>query len=285
MLIGFIDDTEIQIATDSSQPDIYVFGGFFLETAYLHDLQQRIADVKAKQGLRPWHPIKWNLKDLKKHYKKQGESEIYGRLMKASDEIRSAMLGLLSEFGAVVMACGLYRLSGTTKNVDCYRWAFENLLQRVGLMARGRGAAGVTVVADWPQKGVGKNLFDIYSAGYYHGRAVDSGQDYFSGPLHDLCFVDSLFHSSSLHCAPLQLADIVAGCVKDFLAWSYKGSNQNRVVHFFPIIVGNLYRNAQGQVMGCGLKVSGREIDLDAKIQELLSLSAPEPEYLDEIPF
>jgi len=290
MLVGFVDDTEIQITDDSNQPDIYVFGGFFVEQARLHDLLERIANVKAEHGLRSWHPVKWNLKDLKRHYKKQGELETYDRLMKVSDQIRRAMLKLVSEFEMVAMACGLYRLSDTTKNVDCYRWAFENLLQRVGLMARDRGTrewadASVMIVADWPQKGVGKNLFDIYAAGYHHGRAVDSGQDYYSGCLRNLRFADSLFHSSTLHCAPLQLADIVAGSIKDFLAWCYKGTNRGRVKLFFPLIAGNLHRSADGQITGYGLKVSGLEIDLDAKIRELCGVAEPEHEYPDEIPF
>jgi len=285
MLIGFIDDTEIKTSLEGGQPDIYVFGGFFLERARSRDLQQRIAEVKDAYGLKPWHPVKWNLKDLKKHYRKHNEAEIYERVMEASDDIRSAMLNLLPEFEAVVMACGLYRLSDSTENVDCYRWAFENLLQRVGLMARDRGTQGVTIVADWPQGGVGKHLFDIYSAGYYHGKAVDSGQDYFSGPLYKLGFPDALFHSSSLHCTPLQLADIADGCIKDFLAWAYAGKNQGRVVSFFPCIVDSLYRDTQGKITGRGLKVSGYEIDLDAKIQDLLSLVASAPEYPEEIPF
>lgn len=293
MFIGFIDDTELQITTKSNQPDIYVFGGFFIDQVRMPELQQRIAAIKAKYGLQPWHPIKWNLKDLKKYY--SDAEAIYSRLMEASDTIRKEALGVLAEFEAIVLACGMTRFADTTPNVDCYRWAFENLLQRIGLMANGRragkrGKTNIMVVVDWPQGGIDKSLFDIYAAGYHHGRAVDSGQDYFSGQLCSLNFADSLFYSSTVHCGPLQLADITVGCIKDFLSWCYKKQNRDRVrdrvAAFFPLIVDSLHRGTDGRVTGCGLKVTDK-VDLDAKIHELMQAASSrfEQQRPEEIPF
>ena len=142
-------------------------------------LSQRIVEIKAEHGLSAWHPVKWNIRDLRKAYEATGDGMLYERLMRESDAIRSEMLSLISEFDTIAMACGLQRFSGTPSNADCYSWAFENLMQRVGLLARERRGMGdgyptMMIIADWPQKGVDKTLFDVYAAGYHHGKALDS---------------------------------------------------------------------------------------------------------------
>jgi|Deesub1362A_J573_1020465.scaffolds.fasta_scaffold11571_2 hypothetical protein len=290
MVIGFLDDTEIQITDNTKQPDIYVSGGFFIDQDRLCQLMEGIAELKISKGLKPWYPIKWNLKDLKAHYEKRGEREVYDLLLQESDDIRLAALKLLSRFRPTVMACGLYRLSAETRNVDCHRWAFENLLQRIGLMLQNkgpiqRGGLPAQIVLDWPQGGVRKELFDIYAAGYHHGRAVDSKQNYYSGPLKELGLADGLLCSSTIHSAPLQLADLVVGCVKDFLAWCYKDTNRGRVTAFFPVIAESLHRSREGIINGYGLKVSGVDIDLDAKIEELCPRGDSMMTNGEEIPF
>ena len=282
MFIGFLDNTEIYVGDNraDNRPDIYVFGGYFVEHKRIEELQGRIAEIKTEYGLEAHYPVKWNLRDntLKDFYQKQGLDDIYEHLMDSSDSIRRSMLKLISGFDAVVMACGLYRLYKDTEQRDCYRWAFENLLQRIGLMAQSRDTkrypnASLMIVVDWPQTEVSKCLFDIYYSGYHMGKAVDSGQSYYSGPLSSHRFADFLCHSSTLHSGPLQLADLVAGCIKDFLSWCYTGEGKQRAQRFFKLLAWNIYRGPNGKITGYGLKVSQRgfaPLDLDAKIEELL---------------
>jgi hypothetical protein len=275
VLIGFIDDTEFLVTGDTKQPDVFVFGGYFIEHARLDALQRQVVDIKQSFGLRADSPVKWNVKDLKKVYDHSEDGELYQVLLHRSDQVRRALLDLIPEFDAQVLACALHRYSETPDSRDCYRWTLENLLQRVGLMAqaietRYHQASSTMVVLDWTQKKTGKGLFDIYAAGYYEGQAVDCGQPYFSGPLAHHRFADSLLFGSMIHSGPLQLADLITGCVREFLTWCFKGHKRQRVKAFFPAIATNFYCNSDGQVDGCGLKVSPKPLfSIDEKIAEI----------------
>ena len=289
MFIGFVDDTELSIAR--SQSDVFVFGGYFLLVNRLGSFLDCITRVKGRYGLEPDDPVKWNLKDtrLKEAYETRGKKNLWNQLIEVSEDIRAELANLLKKHDAIVMACALERLSEYTDRRDCYRWALENLLQRVGLMLKQEdnySCPSVIIIMDWPQKGQEKGLFDIYTAGYYHGQAIDSGQEYFSGPLVCLRAFDSLVFSSTLHSAPLQVADIVVGIIRDFLVWCYKGTNEQRVKKFFPCIGDLLRRDDNGKIGGFGLKVSPNPttFDIDEKIQEICK--PPEPwESEEAIPF
>lgn len=238
MLIGFVDDTEFSIAR--SQPDVFVFGGYFLLVNRLGSFLDCITRVKGRYGLEPDDPVKWNLKDtrLKEAYETRGKKNLWNQLIEVSEDIRAELANLLKKHDAIVMACALERLSEYTDQRDCYRWALENLLQRVGLMLKQEdnySCPSVIIIMDWPQKGQEKGLFDIYTAGYYHGQAIDSGQEYFSGPLVCLKAFDSLVFSSTLHSAPLQVADIVVGIIRDFWSGVTKGQTSNGSRNSSPV--------------------------------------------------
>ncbi|MCR4433938.1 MAG: DUF3800 domain-containing protein [Caldiserica bacterium] len=282
MFIGFFDDTEV-LASGKIEPDVYVFGGYFILQSQLEKFQRRIFQIKEEYGLKGHFPIKWNWKasELKCFYEEQRLLENYNKLFKIGNQIRRPLLQLLKEFHAIVMACGLYRQAQTTKHVDCYRWAFENLLQRIGMMAKSHNIGSSSennfiIVVDWPQGGVNKRLFDIYMSGYHEGKAMDSNQAYFSGPLSTYHFVDSLFHSSTIHCSSLQVADLVAGVLKDFIRWCIKDDHAQRVREYFSILSSCFYSSDKGVINGYGLKISGINIDLDGKILELLKTEESE---------
>jgi len=277
MLFGFVDDTEFPATASGNKPDVFVFGGFFLTADRLGDLLIAISERKARHGLAPEDPVKWNLKDarLRRVYRERGKEDLLKRTIQASDRIRADLAQLAQEFDVTVMACALERLYEHVDQRDCYRWAMENFLQRVGLMLEGRSeelaGPSLVLVVDWPQRKSDKGLFDIYAAGYHHGKAEDSDQLYFSGPLRDLGTLDCLVFGSTFHSAPLQLADIVVGITRDFLLWCYKGTNEKRVRKFFPFIGNLFHRDGSGRIGGRGLHVSPRPVgfDIDQKIQEI----------------
>lgn len=277
MLFGFVDDTEFPAS--GNKPDVFVFGGYFLAADRLGDFLVAISKRKSRHGLSPEDPVKWNLKDtsLERVYQERGREDLLKQAIQASDEIRADLARLAREFDVIVMACALERLYEHVDRRDCYRWALENFLQRMGLMLKGRAEAeevappSLVLVMDWPQRKSDKGLFDIYAAGYHHGKAEDSGQLYFSGPLRELSTFDSLVFGSTLHSTPLQLADIIVGIIRDFLRWCYKGTNEQRVRKFFPLIGDLFHKGDNGRIGGSGLHVSPRPVDfdIDQKIQEI----------------
>lgn len=277
MLIGFLDDTEIVVDPDDPQPDIFVFGGYFIRQELLHAFQQRICETKFSHGF-IWHaPVKWNLRDtsLREFYKTERllNPENPDELLTKSFAIRRDLLSLLKEFDAQIFISARYDISRKEANrSQYYQWAFENLLQRVGLMAKLKNtkecqSSSVSLVVDWPQSGIDKRLFDVYMGGYYFGRGFDSHQNYFSGDLRQYQFADSIYHASTLHSGPLQIADLVVGCCRDFLSWAYKGTNLHKIAGLFDLLMHNFYVDENGRLDGCGFKIAkGTPLDIEAKI-------------------
>jgi hypothetical protein len=293
MLIGFLDDTELVVDGDDPAPDIFAFGGYFIPIDCLDRLQHRINDVKAQFGIPPWGPVKWNLKDvgLVRFYEEDHwlYSGAYDHLMENSDAIRIELLKLLGEIDARIFISARYDTNWReATHSEYYGWAFENLMQRVGLLFRDKlcepcEASSTMVVVDWPQGGVNKNLFDIYSGGYHLGKGFSSHQPYFSGPIKQYRFCESLTHGSTYHSGPLQLADLVVGCCREFLGWAYTGKKPQRLVGKFELLVDHFSRDPQGRLNDCGFKIAkDSRINVEVKIQEYLDWLHQQTE---EIPF
>ncbi len=288
MLTGFFDDTDLLIDGDDIHPDIFVYGGYFIEQSRLSEFQAQIVKTKEKHGL-IWHaPVKWNMRDatLRKFY--DGEHWLsegsYELAFSKSNELRRDLLSLLVEFEAVVMVSARYDVSYKEENLPTYfGWAFENLLQRMGLMIQFRypnkDYPGVQVVADWPSTSLEKRMFDLYLGGYHFGRGISTGQNYFSGPLKELGFADSLLHTSTLHSGPLQIADMVVGCARDFLAWAIKDAKPQRIKGLFDMLAPLFYHDKDGRIADFGFKLAkgyffnGKFFDLETKIKEYIALT------------
>jgi len=283
MLIGFFDDTDLVVDDEDNLPDIFVLGGYFIRQDLLALFQARISEVKRKYGLLPHAPIKWNLKDdsIRKFYRPEFwlNPDEPDRLIKIAFDIRHDLLALLAEFNAIVIVSARYDIAREEVLQSQYSlWAFENLIQRVGLMAQAletqnAEASSTMLVIDWPPTGVGKSLFDIYMGGYNFGRGLTTGQDYYSGHLRQYRFYESITHGSTLHSGPLQIADLTVGCAKDFLAWAIKGTSSTKIKGLFDMIMPCFYRAPDtGKINGFGFKVAKNDVDIDAKIAEYIAL-------------
>jgi hypothetical protein len=281
VLIGFLDDTEIVVDPEDSSPDVFVFGGYFIRQDQLHAFQERIAQVKRHHGLPSHAPVKWNLRDtgLRDFYGPENWLDLgqVDQLMRRSTEIRRNLLGLLGEFEATILISGRYDISRReATNNDYYQWAFENLLQRVGLMFLSRhtqecDASSTMLVVDWPQRGIDKSLFDIYLGGYYYGRGISTRQGYYSGPLNGFRLMDSLMHGSTLHSGPLQVADLVVGCCRDFLYWAWRRERLQRIQGIFDLLIPRFHRDENGRLNNCGFKVAkANNLNVEGKIDEYL---------------
>lgn len=291
MLIGFLDDTEIKVDPEDTAPDIFAFGGYFIRLDQLEDFQRRIRGIKSRHELLPHAPVKWNMRDssLIQFYNRErwlNENEPK-HLLEISDAIRRDLLSLLCEFDARILISARYDSHWReATHGEYFSWAFENLLQRVGLMCQRletaqNGNASAMIVVDWPQGGVDKSLFDIYMGGYYYGHGFATRQKYFSGNLSQYRFLDSLTHGSTLHSGPLQIADLVVGCCRDFLTWAYKGTKPNKIRGMFDLLIDQFDRNERGEVNDCGFKVAkDNRIDIQKKINEYLDWAR-----LAEMPF
>lgn len=283
MFIGFFDDTELVVDDEDSHPDIFAFGGYFIEQSRLSEFQRRICIIKENYRLLDNAPIKWNIRDdtLCKFYNHDNglSPDLYATLVASASAMRRDLLALLAEFDATVMVSARYDKSKNSEKLATYSiWAFENLLQRMGMMAQffePQGHfPGLMVVADWPSAALEKGMFNVYLGGYHYGHGFSTHQSYYSGSLNRYGFADCLFHASTLHSGPLQIADLVAGCCKDFLYWAWKGERRQRIDGLFDLLIDRFYRNPQGVIHNAGfILTKAYRFDVDAKIDEYLHSS------------
>jgi len=288
MQIGFFDDTDLLVDEDDKKPDIFVYGGYFIEQESLPEFQGKVCAIKRANGLWDHAPVKWNMKDdsLRKFYDVDHwlSEDAYKLALSRSSAIRLQLFELLAKFHATVMISARYDKSHKPEELPTYfSWTFENLLQSMGLMAQARypekNYPGFTLVADWPSTALERRMFDVYMGGYHLGHGISSNQSYFSGPLKQYRFADSLYHASTLHSGALQLADMVVGCARDFLAWAIKGTKPQRIVGLFDHLVPLFYHSPNGKIANYGFKLAkgfvfnGSYFDLEAKIVEFTSLS------------
>ncbi len=295
MLIGFLDDTELVLDPEDSSPDVFAIGGYFIRLEQLNDFQNRIQQVKDGYGFPPQTPVKWNLKDTGIKRFCTGDrwlsEDVTGRLLQYSFNIRRDLLSLIGEFDARIFISARYDHHWReTTHAEFYGWAFENLLQRVGLMfqrqdLRARENSSTILVMDWPQNEVGKDFFDLYQGGYHFGYGLATHQNYFSGRLSDFHLLDSLTHASTYHSGPLQIADLVVGCCRDFLNWAYRGRGEQKIRGMFDLLIGHFDTDSQGRVNDCGFKIAkDLRVNIDQKIQEYIELIR-QREAEEDIPF
>lgn len=295
MLIGFLDDTELVLDPEDSSPDVFAIGGYFIQLEQLNDFQNRIQQVKGGYGFLPHTPVKWNLKDsgIKRFCTTDRwlSEEVVDRLLKNSFEIRRDLLSLIGEFDARIFISARYDHHWReATHAEYFGWAFENLLQRVGLMFQGQNPqtddhSSTILVMDWPQGGVDKNFLDFYLGGYHYGYSLATHQTYYSGQLSTYHFLDSLTHSSTYHSGPLQIADLVVGSCRDFLNWAYKGQGEQKIIGLFDHLIGHFDSDDQGHVNNYGFKIAkDMRVDIDSKIREYNDLIR-QREVDEEVPF
>jgi len=296
---AFIDETNLSLpgVMDPMDRETYVLGGYVLEMTSMGQLRELVN--KAKQGLNigftERDPIKFNLSDrqIVNFYESRGRASVLDAARANADQLRASVLSQLTCVKARVFACGTCRYSKRAESKDCFAWAFENLIQRIGLWLRDSsypsGYPSLVVVLDRREWDKIRPVLESYSAGYWEGKTVH-GQEYFSGPLRALNLFESVLVGSSLNNPFLQVADLVAGAVRTFLRWAYRDKGSNAAREMFSPLAGILHKDDNGKVEDVGLKIADAPdgIDLDAKIDELLNLVNPQepPSTIDDdIPF
>ena len=87
----YADNSELIGTRGAAIQDVLLFGGVVIDTNDEAALRANIEHTKEKYGHRR-APIKWNFKDLKSNYDKEGLSELYNKLLSTSQEWRKEIL-------------------------------------------------------------------------------------------------------------------------------------------------------------------------------------------------
>jgi len=239
----YLDDNQFSFTENLRSREVYIIGGFSVGfDKEERELEQQITAVKQKFGLEKGHPVKWNLRDLKKHYDEKGEDELFRNLMDRSDEIRSDLLGILSkeDLGISAFVSAIVRLKRRDKPGISYQRCLTNLLQRLAMNVDSTDQYH-SVFLDFFKED-SSEIAACYSNGFHFGRDPE-GNSYMAGSLAEKGFSQCLYFGKTIYNPFLQLADLVTGCSKDFIECCLRKKEFGRVCKFFPIVMNRLWKD------------------------------------------
>ena len=287
MLYCYLDDNFMKYDTGQLRDDVFIFGGFIIDSSRLLSLRFDFAKLKAANKIPVELPVKYNLRDqnITSAFRAANEQQALQELISIrSDDFRKGALELLSKHQALIVCSATHGYNDvSTRSEIFYQWSFQNTLQRIGMMVREEemkittspGSANVFVIADWPpNKLTDRTLFRLYERGYYFGKGQTDEGKYYCGPLRKLGFYTTPFFSSAYHDPMLQVSDIVVGAVKDFLTScinSKKVECRRTADIFMPVLV-PVFRKVNGEIMKYGLVLAPSRFQ--EEVRENLSIYA-----------
>ncbi len=232
----YLDDTSFSFLWNLSSTEMYMICGYVIPVQKEKELERDIVAVKAKYKITSQHPVKWNLKGLKEFYKNRDESGKLNYLIKNADELRMELLSVLTkkEYGVVLYSSSIIRLLNKYKPTTSYQRCFVNLLQRVAQNLEGvENPHGLFI--DFIKED-SDTIADCYAKGVNEGVDLE-GNRHYCGPFIKKGMSQNLYYGKTNHNQFLQLADMVTGCVRDFLEYCFADQGFERVIKFFPKLV------------------------------------------------
>jgi hypothetical protein len=243
--------TYVYFADEQDTRDSMLFGGVLVHRQKLADLDDGIAKIKESVGLAERNPIKWSPSD----------SDAYAAQRNLSHEnrrdLRERVLSLLEKIEATSFFSLVWKFDkGFT--ADAYKWAFQNVLQRLIITVERKAKAtkviwypGLDVVVDWfPQPSRRREFLSIYDDAYHDGYMFDKNR---LPPLKELNACPCLLVTSCQFSPGLQLADFTVGSIGRLFRWAYKRDGDP--VSVIPLVrptVETLLR-INNEVIGYGL--------------------------------
>jgi hypothetical protein len=255
----YADNSEMVGWRGAQIQDVFMFGGIVVDHDQEPSLRKQIEDIKSQYGLRR-APLKWNFKDLKDLYKREGIDKLHRELLDSSKDWRTELLRLaISAKLKIVIACieaySLERKIIKLRKQGIAQYAFSNALQRVALHSKQSGAGACEIVLDWPDKGDPQPFCKEYSTAFKDGKTTE-GHTYHSGPLSVLGFSDTPMFQNMENSSLLQLADLVVGAVREYIEYALDKRSDGLGVDLTREMK-NLFYGAPNNICGWGLVVAG----------------------------
>jgi len=261
------DNSELNGIWDSKIPDILLFGGFAIQGEEINKLKKLIEAHKRMYSRKADFPLKYNLRDLKRWYEIEGQTELYAVLLNESKNWRSDLLtDSLSIKYKIIVSCINFHSNKAEKiksnKENVVRYAFSNALMRVALLVR-ESTSGCEVFLDWPDGRNHTPFTEEYRSAYYKGCCHTNPEiQYYSGALKYLGFSESIYFAKMEECSLLQFCDLILGVTRDFIDYCLGRKDKD---HFGVNLAKKLvpkYRGYPGRIIGHGIVVSPSGGDL-----------------------
>ena len=274
----FADNSELNGIKEAEIPDILMFGGIAVPANIEHELRIRIEGIKERFA-HPRAPIKWNMRDPKALYKKQGQEEMQKRLLESSREWRLEIFNALAEYDVTLIVSCIEAYSGDRQKIKETKeqltgHSFSNGLMRFGLHVQTVGPDQAQVVLDWPDRSESKPFDAEYTSAFNRGVTAAGNVEYRCGKLADLRFLDSATYANMYHSTLLQTADLVVGATREVIECCLGKKESGQGVDCARI-VRDKYRGAP-KILGYGISVSSGNVGFrDAVSNSLPTLLYP----------
>lgn len=267
----YIDHTEFKVSPLALKNDTIVLGGILIEHQDELRLSNLIREIKGNY-FNPDLPIKYNMRDLRKKFEGYGYENQFDICLKESAQWRKELFSrsLDIDYRIFISIIQEYDTKKKTKQInkhDVIGFAFNNVLMRVAKHVQDKDLMRFQVVSDWPESNNPKPFNNEYYYAFWRGQTPE-GQKYFSGPLKNLGFHDTILFASMNHSNMLQFADLIIGAMRDFLSCGLAGREYAVGKELTELIV-NKFHGFPDKV-SYGLSISSGNQELKARINSIM---------------
>jgi hypothetical protein len=269
MLKWYADNSEL--STLKGKPNVLLFGGVIVDNKSIKQIEELLREIK-KRYTYPTLPVKWNFKDLEDIYKERNRLEDYEELKQKSSEWRTEIFERSLDIDyTVVLACTeRYNSNIPLKQIkdELTGITFTQALMRIGLFAKDLPFKdNFEIILDWPESSNPKPFNREYFKAYNYGK-TSKDVTFFSGPLINLGFNDSLYFAKTTHCCVLQFADLIIGAAKDFILKTILDID-NSLGYDLTAKILTKYRGYPGQIIDYGMNYSPKNENYKKIIEEI----------------
>ncbi|MBX2949780.1 MAG: DUF3800 domain-containing protein [Crocinitomicaceae bacterium] len=271
----YADDSAFKKNHGDSKRHVYLFGGILISREDEVKLSEIIKSVKREYTGEDM-PIKYNMKDnnIEEVYKRFQKEEEYKKLLAESATWRTRIIQESLNFDYKIFIALIENFQADKKNQkpikdDLSSFLFSNALMRVGLHSGGEGFEHVQVVLDWPEGNHSKPFDKEYYYAYNRGTNSD-GQEFFSGPLKDIGFDQTLYYARCNHSNMLQLSDIILGATRDWIETELQGREYSIGQDLSKQFLSKFYGYPRN-VLGYGINVSSNNQTLKNELKKLIN--------------
>lgn len=269
----FADNSELNGIKEAEIPDILMFGGIAVPAGIEHELRGRIESIKKKYA-HPRAPIKWNIRDLKNLYQKEGQGEMHSRLLDSSREWRQEIFTAIAEYDITLIVSCIETYSSNREKIKTSKdqitaHSFSNGLMRFGLHVQSTKPDHAQVLLDWPDRNDSKPFDSEYSHAFNNGRTATDNISYNCGKLSDLRFLDSVSYSNMRHSTLLQAADLIVGATRELIECCLGKKESGQGVDCLRI-VRDKFRGAPNNILGYGISIPSGNKSFKQAVQNSL---------------
>jgi len=269
----YCDDSALKKNHGEEKRPIFLYGGILISREDEVALSAIMKSVKREYTGEDM-PFKYNIKDVEEVYHRFGKEAEYEKIKSDSSSWRKRIIQESLNFNYKIFISCIENFQADKKEQkeikkDLSSYLFANTLMRVGIYSSENELDYVQTILDWPEGHDSKPYDKEYYYAYNRGKNSD-GQDFFSGPLKDLNFDQTLYYARCNHSNMLQLADIIMGSTRDWMETELQKRDYSIGKELTSLFFPKSYGYPK-KVLGYGINVSSNNQTFKNFLREIIN--------------